>query len=118
MMKKVLAILLAVLVAFSAMVIPACAVDAADDSYVEVEDGVDAESPAEEEFAGIVDSAEDIMADLKGGAYESAFNKTFAFIENLVNMIHNLIGNILAVSGNECGLCGKVHTVEAPEAVA
>lgn len=98
-MKKVLAILLAVLVAFSAMVIPACAVDA--------------EAPAESEFAGVVDGAEDIYEDLKDGEFETAFDKTFALIEDIYNLIHNLIGSILAVAGKECGVCGTLHTVEA-----
>lgn len=96
-MKKVLAIVLAVLVAFSAMVIPACAVDA--------------EEPAANEFAGIVDSVDGIYGELKEGEYETALDSAFALIEDLYNLVHNLIGSILAVAGKECGVCGEVHAV-------
>ena len=46
------------------------------------------------EFTGVVEGAEDIY-----------------------NLIHNLIGNIMAVIGKECAACGEFHTLVEDDAV-
>ena len=103
-MKKLFSILLAALMAFSVMVLPVSAADA------------EAVEPTHE-FTGVVEGAEDIYDDLKNGEYENAIDKTIAFIEDIYNLIHNLIGNIMAVIGKECAACGEFHTLVEDDAV-
>lgn len=79
-MKKFLALMIAVVMAFSMVAVPVSAADAA--------------------------------ADIE--KVETTVNDTFSFIENLMEAIHKLVGDILAVFDEECPFCGEVH-VSTPD---
>ena len=101
-MKKFLAVLMAVVMTFSMVVISASAVETEEPKI---------------EFTGIIGSAEDIYDDIKEGELESALDGVFALIEDFYNLVHNLIGSIMAVSGNECAVCGELHGAATEEIV-
>ena len=107
-MKKLLAVLIAVLMAFSVAVVPASAADYVRKDTVVVAPG-ESEETTEGEFAGVVDSTTSIYDDLKAGEYENALDGVFELIDGLVNAIHSLIGKIMAVAGKECALCAELH---------
>lgn len=88
-MKKILAVLLSLVMAFTFMM-PAFAVE---------------ENVAEENISSIVDDANEIQKDIEEGDYVSAVTGAIEFIERLFAAIHNLIDNLSEVFEFDCPLC-------------
>ncbi len=91
-MKKILALLVAVVMVFSIAVIPASAV--------------------------LSESAQVVVDNFNAGDYFAAIENTFVLINEFIDEIHALVGNIMAVLGKECAFCNELHVaVEAAPAV-
>ena len=82
-MKKILALLVAVVMVFSIAVIPAS--------------------------AALKDSAQVVVDNFNGGDYFAAIENAFVFINEFIDEIHALVGNIMAVLGKECAFCNELH---------
>ena len=90
-MKKIMALLVAVVMIFSVAAIPAS--------------------------AALADSAQAVTDSFNAGDYFTAIENVFVFAQDLINAIHDLVGGIMAVVGQECAFCETIHTVEiAPAA--
>ena len=89
-MKKVLALLIAVVMIFSLAAIPAS--------------------------AAVADSAQAIADNFNAGDYFAAIESLFTFAQDLIDAIHNLVGSIMGVLGEECALCETIHVVEVAPA--
>ena len=44
---------------------------------------------------------------------EADITALFDYIEKTINAIHNLVGSIMGVLGEECAFCEELHVVEA-----
>ena len=86
-MKKILALLVAVVMVFSIAVIPASAV--------------------------LSETAQVVADNFNAGDYFAALENTFDLIREFIDEIHNLVGNIMGVLGEECAFCEQIHTVAA-----
>ena len=84
-MKKILALIMAVLMTFSIALVPMAA---------------DENATAE---------AEQITVDEVFGAIE----KTVLLIKDTIEQIHNIVGQIMAVLDKECAMCGELHEIAA-----
>ena len=82
-MKKILALLVAVVMVFSIAVIPASAV--------------------------LSESAQAITDSFNAGDYFTAIENTFSFIREFIDELHTLVGNIMATLGEECAFCNELH---------
>lgn len=82
-MKKLLALVLALVMSFSVALVPAYAADA----------------QAEETEEVTVDD------------FFNAIETTVLLIEDTVYHIHNIVGQIMAVVGEECAFCGEIHEI-------
>ena len=86
-MKKILALLIAVVMVFSVAAIPAS--------------------------AALSDSAQALTDSFNAGDYEATLNNLFIFIKDFITAIHDLVGNIMAVLGEECAFCEQIHVLPA-----
>ncbi len=89
-MKKVLALIVAVVMIFSIAAIPAS--------------------------AALADSAQAVTDSFNAGDYFGAIENLFTFVQDCINAVHNLVGSIMGVLGEECAFCETIHVVEAPAA--
>ncbi len=105
-MKKILAVLLSLVMAFTFMM-PAFA---ADDVVAETE-----ESSITDSFGGVIDSAEDIRDSYENGDLKGAATSVFAFAENLFNAIHDLIHALSEMFDFGCPFCDEKAEPEVPE---
>ena len=86
-MKKILALLVAVVMVFSRAAIPASAV--------------------------LSESAQVVVDNLNAGDYFAAIENIFAFIREFMDELHSLVGNIMATLGEECAFCEEIHVIAA-----
>lgn len=103
-MKKILAVLLSLVMAFTFMM-PAFA---ADDVAAE-------ESSITDSFGGVIDSAEDIRDSFENEDVEGVINGVFAFAESLFNAIHDLVHTLSEMFDFGCPFCDETAEPEAPE---
>ncbi len=89
-MKKVLALIVAVVMIFSIAAIPAS--------------------------AALSDSAQAVADSFNAGDYFAAIENVFVFAQDLINAIHELVGGIMGVLGEECAFCETIHVVETAPA--
>ena len=86
-MKKILALLVAVVMVFSIAVIPASAV--------------------------LSETAQVVADSFNEGDYFAAIENLFVFIREFIDELHNLVGNIMATLGKECAFCDQLHVIAA-----
>lgn len=103
-MKKILAVLLSLVMAFTFMM-PAFA---ADDVAAE-------ESSITDSFGGVIDSAEDIRDSFENKDAEGVINGVFAFAESLFNAIHDLVHTLSEMFDFGCPFCDETAEPEVPE---
>ena len=82
-MKKIFALIIAVVMIFSVVAIPASAT--------------------------VADSAQVVVDNVNAGDYFTAIESAFALAKELINEIHQLVGSIMAVVEKECAFCGVLH---------
>ncbi len=83
-MKKVLSLLLALVMSFSIALVPVSAAsEVAETQQISVGDVID------------------------------TIETTVILIRDTIEQVHNVVGQILAVFGNECVFCGQVHEIIA-----
>lgn len=106
-MKKILAVLLSLVMAFTFMM-PAFAAE---------EVVVEEESSITDSFGGVIDSAEDIRDSFENEDVEGVINGVFAFAESLFNAIHDLVHTLSEMFDFDCPFCDdvKVDTEEPVE---
>lgn len=88
-MKKILAVVMAIVMSFSLALVPVSA------AQEDVQDGI----------------SETVVT-----AFD-AIEKTVDLIMDTIVQVHNIVGQIMAVVGKECVLCGAMHEI-LPEAGA
>lgn len=93
-MKKILAVLLSLVMAFTFMM-PAFAAD----------EVVEEESSIADSFGGVIDSAEDICDSFKAEDYKGVATGIFSFAENLFVAIHDLIHALSEMFDFDCPFC-------------
>ena len=86
-MKKILALLVAVVMVFSIAAIPASAV--------------------------LSESAQVVVDNFNAGDYFAAIENAFTFIREFMDELHALVGNIMATLGEECAFCEQLHVLPA-----
>ncbi|MBO5936601.1 MAG: hypothetical protein J6Q79_03185 [Clostridia bacterium] len=86
-MKKILALLVAVVMVFSIAAIPASAV--------------------------LSESAQAITDSFNEGDLFAAIENTFTFIREFIDELHALVGNIMAILDKECAFCNELHVLAA-----
>ena len=86
-MKKILALIVAVVMMFSIAVVPASAT--------------------------VAESGQAVVDSYNAGDYEAAIANVFTFVNDFIASIHNLVGNIMAVLEKECVFCDTLHVLEA-----
>lgn len=86
-MKKILALVMAVVMAFSIAAVPAS--------------------------AAVSDSAQAVVDSYNAGDYEATVDNVFTFARDLAEAIHALVGGILGVLGKECPFCEEIHSANA-----
>lgn len=84
-MKKILALLVAVVMIFSIAAIPAS--------------------------AALKDSAQVVVDNFNTGDYFAAIENAFTFIREFIDELHTLVGTIMAILGEECAFCEELHVV-------
>lgn len=106
-MKKILAVLLSLVMAFTFMM-PAFAVEEAGE--------VTQESSITDSFGGIIDSAEDIRDSFENEDYTGVASGVFAFIENLLKGVHDLVHGLSEMFDFDCPFCDdKAEVPSEPE---
>lgn len=105
-MKKILAVLLSLVMAFTFMM-PAFAVEEAGE--------VTQESSITDSFGGIIDSAEDIRDSFENEDYTGVASGVFAFIENLLKGVHDLVHGLSEMFDFGCPFCDETAEPEVPE---
>lgn len=111
-MKKILAITLSIVMAFTFMM-PAFAADEEVDATVENSEICDS-------VGGVFDSLTGIYGDLEEGDYVSAATGVFGLIENIYNALHTLLHTLSEMFDFNCPFCdgkGEEAPEEAPEEV-
>ncbi len=88
-MKKILALIIAVVMMFSIAAVPAS--------------------------AAVSDSAQAVVDSYNAGDYEATIDNVFTFARDLAAAIHELVGGILGVLDKECPFCGEVHGAAADD---
>ena len=86
-MKKILALLIAVVMVFSMAAIPAS--------------------------AALSDSIDAVSESFNAGDYESTITGVIELAKEFVAAIHDLVGSIMAVLGEECAFCEEIHVLAA-----
>lgn len=104
-MKKILAVLLSLVMAFTFMM-PAFATD----------DAAAEESSVTDSIGSVIDNAEDIRDSLENKDVEGAVTGLFTFAESLFNAIHDLIHSLSEMFDFDCPFCDEKAEPEAPEA--
>lgn len=89
-MKKVIALIIAVVMMFSIVAVPAS--------------------------AAFSDSLQAVTDSYNAGDYEATLNNLFTFVKDFAEAIHNLVGSIMGVLGEECAFCETIHVVETAPA--
>ena len=89
-MKKILALIIAVVMIFSVAAIPST--------------------------AGVADSAQGVVDNYNDGNYGAALESAFSFAKDLAKAIHSLVGGILGVLDKECPFCDEIHKTKADDA--
>ena len=84
-MKKILALLVAVVMVFSIAAIPVSAV--------------------------LAETAQGVADTFNSGDYLATLQGVFALVREFIEEIHNLVGNIMGVVGEECAFCNQIHAV-------
>lgn len=116
-MKKIMAILIAMVMAFSMIAMPAsAAVESEIDDAVHGVGNIvtDIKDPVK----GVVEGATGIYDSFVEKDIEGVFDNTLIFAENLYTAIHNLVGGIMSVLGEKCPLCEKIHGAAEEDADA
>ena len=103
-MKKILAVLLSLVMAFTFMM-PAFATD----------DAVAEESSVTDSIGGVIDSAEDIRDSFENKDAEGVVTGLFTFAEGLFNAIHDLIHTLSEMFDFGCPFCDETAEPEVPE---
>lgn len=104
-MKKILAVLLSLVMAFTFMM-PAFA---ADDAVAETED-----SSITDSFGGVIDSADSIQDSLENKDLVGAAEGVFSFAENLFVTIHKLVHSLSEMFDFGCPFCDEKADSEEP----
>lgn len=97
--KKLLAIMLSLIMVFTMIAVPVSAV------------GTIAEDTAVEEVVGEETTDEEAADEETTGQFSGIFDA----IRNLIEAIHNLVGNTMGALGKECPFCDKVHDKDEGE---
>lgn len=98
-MKKILAIILSLVMAFSIAAIPASAIDASiDDAQVAVGEVKDDASAA-------IDSAKNVYDSIKAEDYSAAIDGMFDFASKLAKAIHSLVHSLSEMFDFDCPFC-------------
>lgn len=105
-MKKILAVLLSIVLAFT-FIVPAFAAEDAD----MVTDG----SSVSDSIGGVVDSADDIRNSFENADYVGVATGVFAFAEELYAAIHSLVHTLSVMFGFDCPFCDEKVEPEEPE---
>ena len=95
-MKKIIAVVLSLVMAFSLAVMPVGAV-------------------SQEEA---VDKAEEIVEDVKSGDLYGAVENVYDLLVEIIDAIHSLVGSIMGMAQQECPFCEELHTLSADEEAA
>ncbi len=105
-MKKILAVLLSLVMAFS-FIVPAFAADETVEDVEVTEDASLADS-----FGSVIDSAEGICDSFKAEDYKGVATGVFAFAENLFIAIHDLVHSLSEMFDFDCPFCDDKKEVE------
>ncbi len=87
-MKKVLALIIAVVMMFSVAVVPVSALT-------------------------VGEAGSEVVDSFNEKDYITTIDNIIIFIETSIDAIHNLVGKIMAVVGEECAFCEQVHSLTA-----
>ncbi len=111
-MKKILAFILAIVMTFSMVVLPAGA-----SLEGSIEDAENLYGNASSDISGVIDSAEDIYKDFESEDYESAVKNVFVFMEKLFEAIHGIVHGFSEIFDFDCPFCdGDYVRPEKPDA--
>ena len=90
-MKKIIALIVAVVMMFAIVAVPAS--------------------------AAVTDTAQAVADNFNAGDYLAVIDGVFTLVQEIIAEIHELVGGIMGVLGEECAFCEQIHVVEiAPAA--
>ncbi len=83
-MKKFLAVIMALVMSFSVALVPAYAAEAEEEATQEI-------------------TVEGVF---------NAIETAVILIRDTIEQVHNIVGQIMAVAGKECAMCGELHEIK------
>lgn len=99
-MKKILAIVLSIVMAFSVTAIPAAAVDAVNDEAQTADTVID-------DASDVIDSAKDVYDNIVAEDSVAAVNGLFDFAQKLAKAIHSLVHTLSEIFDFNCPFCDE-----------